>query len=117
MEASVTTTTIRATSSGNFTVPAQMRRFVGIEEGQSLIVRIVAKKIVIEPVDFSYDEEAALKASEKAGDNLRKGNVLEFNSTEEAMDYLEKEVLGELGVTTEEGNTIKSKHTPVSKDS
>lgn len=85
----VTTTTIIATSNGNFTVPAEMRRIVGIEGGQPLIVKIVAKKLVIEPIDFSYNEEVALSASEKAGENLRKGNVLKFNSTDEAMDYLE----------------------------
>lgn len=85
----MTTTTIKATSGGNFTVPAKMRKVVGIKEGQHLIVKVIAKKIIIEPVDFSYNEEAALKASEKAGDNLRKKSVLEFSSTDEAMDYLE----------------------------
>ena len=85
----MTTTTIKATSRGNFTVPAKMRKGVGIEEGQPLIVKVVAKKIVIEPIDLSYDEKAALKASEKAGDNLRKGKTLKFKSTEDAIDYLE----------------------------
>lgn len=85
----MTTTTIKATANGNFTVPAKMRKDVGIKEGQPLIVKIVAKKIVIEPVDFSYNEEAALKASEKAGDNIRKGKTLKFKSTKDAIDYLE----------------------------
>ena len=85
----MTSTTIKATSGGNFTVPAKMRKVVGIEEGQHLIVKVIAKKIIIEPVDFSYDEEAALKASEKAGDNLRKGKALKFKTTKDAIDYLE----------------------------
>lgn len=84
----MTTTTIKATSGGNFTVPAKMRKEVGIEEGQPLIVKVVAKKIVIEPIDFSYNEEEALKASEKAAKNIRKGNILEFDSTKDAIDYL-----------------------------
>ena len=85
----MTTTTIKATANGNFTVPAKMRKVVGIEEGQHLIVRVTAKKIIIEPIDFSFNKGAALKASEKAGDNIRKGKTLKFKSTKEAIDYLE----------------------------
>ena len=85
----MTTTTIKATSGGNFTVPAQIRKVVGIEEGQHLIVKVIAKKIIIEPIDFEYDENRALKATKKAAANIRKGNTLEFSSTDDAIEYLE----------------------------
>ena len=86
-----TTTTIKATSDGNFTVPKQLRKVAGItEEGQVLTVKVYAnKRIVIEPIDFKYDENRAQKATKKAAENIRKGNILEFNSTKDAIDYLE----------------------------
>ena len=86
-----TTTTIKATSDGNFTVPKQLRKVAGItEEGQVLTVKAYAnKRIVIEPIDFKYDENRAKKATKKAAENIRKGNVLKFSSVDKAMDYLE----------------------------
>ncbi len=84
----VTTKTIRATSGGNFTVPAEMRRIVGIEEGQPLIVKVVAKKIVIEPIDLSHDEERISRSAEMARKNIKSGDVKRFETAKEAIEHL-----------------------------
>ena len=53
-------------------------------------------------LDLKFDEKKALEAYEKAIDNIRTGNVLEFDSAEEAIEYLNspisrsvKEIRGE----------------------
>jgi len=85
----VTTTTIKATSGGNFTVPAKMRKAVGIEEGQSLVVSVSAKKkIIIEPIDLSYDDERISKSAEKARKNIKSGDIKRFETAKEAIEHL-----------------------------
>ena len=87
----MTTTTIWTCAGGNFNVPAKLRKVAGIfEEKQALAVKVYANsRIIIEPIDFEFNETRAQKATKKAMDNIRKGNVLEFDSTENGIDYLE----------------------------
>lgn len=85
----LTTTTIRATSGGNFTVPALLRKVAGIKEGQSLVVSVYAnKKIVIEPLDLSHNEERINNSAEKARGEFGDKSAKKFKTAKGAIDYL-----------------------------
>ena len=85
----MTTTIIKSSSGKKDSLPALLIKVFGLEEDQQVEVKKWGTGVLIKPIDFKYDKNKSQKATKKAMDNIRKGNVLEFDSTEDGIDYLE----------------------------
>ena len=85
----MTTTIIKSSSKKKIALPAFLIKSFDLEEDQPVEVKKWGAGFIVTPVDFKFNKERARKATAKAENNIRKGNVLEFDSTKEAIEYLE----------------------------
>ena len=85
----MTTAIIKSSSGKKNSLPALLIKSFGLEEDQQVEVKKWGAGVLIKPIEFKYDKNKAQKATKKVTENIRKGNVLEFESTEDGIDYLE----------------------------
>ncbi len=84
----------KVTRNGQVTIPAEMRREVGIEEGDLIELQVVGDHLILVPkklIDKSqeYFWSPEWQAAEReAQSDINSGHVKEFNSIDELLDEL-----------------------------
>lgn len=85
----------KITRNGQITIPASVRRELGVEEGDLVEIEVVDEKAVLIPkrlVDKSqayFWTEKWQDAEKKAGEDIKAGRVKVFDSVEELIQDLE----------------------------
>lgn len=74
--------TVRLQQRGLLTLPKKLREALSLKEGQILTVQHSEGKIILEPQSAGIDSELA-KAITQGIDDIKRGNFIEFGSTEE----------------------------------
>ena len=84
----------KVTRNGQVTIPAEMRREVGIEEGDLIELQVmgdhlilVPKKLIDKSQEYFWTSEWQT-AEQKAQADIHSGRVTEFNSVDELLDAL-----------------------------
>jgi AbrB family looped-hinge helix DNA binding protein len=85
----------KLTRHGQITIPASVRKELGVEEGDLVEIEVVDEKAVLIPKRLVDKNQAYFwtekwqDAEKKAGDDIKAGRVKVFNSVEELIKDLE----------------------------
>jgi AbrB family looped-hinge helix DNA binding protein len=89
--------TSKVTRHGQITLPASIRKQLGIEEGDLVEIRIEDEKAVLLPKKLVDKSQAYFwtskwqKGEQEADEDIKAGRTKTFNSVEELLEDLDKE--------------------------